>query len=125
MSDWIKPGAAIAVYQCGRDGSHGLKLTTVDRVAGQSFTTVSPAERFKLSTFETKRFGSTWDRWYFAATHPDSATAARVAAADKRARMRTSVWPYLNNGCESLEEVDRAIRELTEWRALLASEDQS
>lgn len=121
-TSWVKPGADIAIYVSGREGAHGLRLRKVLKVAAQSFTVEGIEERFKFDQMRSKSIGGTWKSWHYVAVHPDSAQAAKVAARDRRDRLKTRVFPYLHNDVESLEKVDAAIRELQQWRDLLISE---
>lgn len=120
-NSWIVAGAPIAVYVDGRDGCHRLRHTTVKSVATKSFLVEGIIERFKLDTMETKDLGGTWNRWNYTAAHPSSDIVREVAERDQRDRLRASVRPYLNNGCESLAAVDDAIERLQAWRAVLAA----
>lgn len=121
-TDWVKPGASIAVYVDGREGRNRLRHTTVKSVAAKSFLVEGIIHRFQFDTMETKDLGGAWNRWNYVAAHPDSDIVRDVGERDKRDRQRASARPYLTNGVDSLEKVDEAIRELTAWRAVLAAE---
>lgn len=125
MTGWIQPGAAIAVYRKTREGSRDLQHLKVARVAQKSFTVEGIDDRFGLASLQTKGTGGTWYTANYVATRPGSPDALRVADGDNRRRVWAKVFPYLHNDSESLDKVDQAIRELTEWRALLASEDKT
>lgn len=121
-TEWIQPGAPIAVYIDGRDGDRRLRMSKVKRVASKSFTVEDIKERFRLDTLNTKTIGGTYDNWRYVAVHPDSDEAMQVSERDRRDRAKTKVWRYLHNDADSLEQVDQAIQALTEWRTLLAPE---
>lgn len=120
--DWIKPGADIAVYVDSRDGKHRLQQRKVKTVAATSFTVENIGDRFRLATMSTRGSGGYWSHRYVA-VHPDSEEAAIVADRDNRDRVRSAANYYLGGSrVDSLEKVDTAIKELQEWRAILASE---
>ena len=60
-TDWIAPGAPVVIYWDTRDDKHPtFHVTTIKRIAGQSFTVEQVDERFKLDTLATKRVTHGW-----------------------------------------------------------------
>ncbi|MFI6302138.1 hypothetical protein ACIBCH_09720 [Amycolatopsis thailandensis] len=121
-TEWIKPGADIAVYVRGNDGDRRLRRLKVARVATKSFTVTGVDERFNLETMATKTIGGSWSGWQYRATRPDSEQAAAVATRDERDRLRGAAYFYLSGSVDDLTRVDAAIKELREWRAVLVKD---
>lgn len=121
MTDWIKPGADIAVYIDGREGPHDLQQHKVRTVAAKSFTIEGIGERFQLATMSTKDSGGYFG-WKHVAVHPDSETAIAVADLDERKAKRSKARQLLgNHSTDDLAKVDEAIQALREWRAVLVN----
>lgn len=121
-TEWIQPGAPIAVYIKDWQGARQLFYTTVARVAKRSFRVDQLDERFSLDTLQTPSTGASFLRARYVATHPDSEQANLIREHDRRERAKTKVRRYLHNDADSLEQVDQAIQALTEWRTLLTPE---
>jgi hypothetical protein len=62
---WVKEGASVVVYSKGSIGTPPrVILTSVKKVATQSFTVASPNEpRFKLDTLSARRETSSWSSY--------------------------------------------------------------
>lgn len=111
-TDWIKPGAAVVVYQTtNRNPARTAKKTTIDRVAKLSFT-VADGERFKIDTLESKAYGDTWSRYYYRCVPGDSDKARQLLVEQRRLFLEY----------KALEACEQWTRDRTEANRLAAIE---
>lgn len=124
-TDWIKPGADILVYLEYGDNQVALYPTKVLVVAKQSFTVEAVGTRINLATMASKNTGSGWHPSVYKATRPDSKTARALNVKIIRSRVERAAiavvgYPIATNP----EQLDAAIKALTEWRDYLATEEE-
>lgn len=98
VSDWIKPGAAVVLYNTGGAGtSRNVTTSAIAKVAAKSFTVESEATRFPIDRLAVSQGGS-WG-WTRHVVPADSDKALEVLAEDARqraeARARTAVDQWL------------------------------
>lgn len=124
---WIKPGAQVVIYSHTHGGGVPQpERRKVDRVAAKSFTVDGVKERIYLDTLKSKDQGDSWHHWRWVVLHPDSEEAARLFEEKRSDGLRRKARHYaegwLKGRCDfSLEDTDKAIAALTEWRSVLAS----
>jgi hypothetical protein len=93
-TNWIKPGAKVLVVYQTNIRVEGVKVRTVNKVAGKSFTVEGMPERFQLSTCKTKSYAY----WHYHALELGSERAmelldqARKNQLLRRARSAIEKW---------------------------------
>lgn len=97
-TDWIKAGADVVIYRTGRlNPASSAKLTTIKRVAKQSFTVEDEDARFRISDQQSKGYGGTWNGWTYVCIPYDSDKAKELL----RERRRLHLEYKAREACET------------------------
>lgn len=94
--EWINKGATVVIYTDTDRHDHSPKEVKVLSVAAKSFTVEHPVSseakpvRIQFDTLESKRTGTSWNRWNYAVVQVGSEKADKLFAAERMDRIKTT-----------------------------------